>query len=73
LALLGRLWEWIDGLYLEMLTGLPPTGGRLTEAERRELRRWLERTLQQRHEGGPEGARHPDEPGHRRPGRPPLD
>jgi hypothetical protein len=42
---LGRLWRWIGGR-AEAAVTLPLVGGALSAAERRELRRWLELTLE---------------------------
>jgi hypothetical protein len=39
-----RLWEWIDAACAAVLVAPSPVGGRLSAAERRELRRWLEWT-----------------------------
>jgi hypothetical protein len=40
--LFGWLWEWVDRAYVMILVTSPPAGGRLTEAERQELRCWVE-------------------------------
>ena len=40
--LFGWLWEWVDRAYLKVLVPHPLGAGPLREAERRELRDWLD-------------------------------
>ena len=49
--LFGWLWEWVDRAYVKVLVPPPLAPGRLREAEREELRCWLEGEA-----GNPEGA-----------------
>ena len=56
------LGEWMDRLGVALLAVGPAGEGRLSEAERRELRRWLEATLQRRGETLVYDDRHGDGP-----------
>jgi hypothetical protein len=40
--LVVRLWEWIDAACAAVLVAPSPVGGRLSAADRGDLRRWLE-------------------------------